>query len=124
MLVSIETAVGDEPPAPAKKQKRSASPSGRWSRDKPVREVVLEAAHEFTGADKDVEFTPGDLFEIILKKYPEFNRATVPVNLSAGCPNHPSQKHHSVKHDYYWRVGRGKYRLYDPERDEADEAAS
>ncbi len=119
-LVSIETTVGDEPPA----QKRAASSSDRWSGDKPVREVVREAAYEFTGGDKEKEFTPKELFEIILKKYPDFKTATVQGQLIAGCPNHNSQKHHSTKNNYYWRVGVGTYRLYDPERDGADEAAA
>ncbi|MDE0022426.1 MAG: hypothetical protein OXT69_13745 [Candidatus Poribacteria bacterium] len=122
MLVGIESTVGDETSTPAKKQKRSESPSGRWSRDKPVKEVVREAAHEFTGGDTEMEFTPKELFEIIIKKYPEFNRATVLGQITPGCPNHPSQKHHSGKHKSYWRVGVGKYRLYDPDRDGADEA--
>ena len=117
-LVSIETTVGDEPLA----QKRAASSSDRWSGDKPVREVVREAAHEFTGGDKEKEFTPTDLFETILKKHPTFKRGTVNGQLGAGCPNYPSQKYHSIKSEYYWRVGRGTFRLYDPDRDGADEA--
>ena len=123
-LVSIEVKVGNEDPAPAKTRKRAASSSDRWSGDKPVREVVREAAHEFTGGDTEIEFTPTNLFEVILKKYPNFNRETVSGQLKAGCPNHPSQKHHSTKSEYYWRVGRGTFRLYDPDRDGADEAAS
>lgn len=123
-LVSIEVKVGNEDPAPVKTQKRAASQSGRWSRDKPVREVVREGVNEFTDGDKEVEFTPKEILEVISKKYPDFNPGTVRGQLVAGCPNHPSQKYHSTKSEYYWRVGSGKYRLYDPNRDGADEAAS
>lgn len=123
-LVSIETTVGDEPPASAKPQKRTASSIDRWSGDKPVREVVREAAYEFTGGDKKKEFAPKELAEVIVKKYPNFKTSNVNAEIVAGCPNHPSQKYHSTKSEYYWRIGVGKYRLYDPERDGADETGA
>ena len=111
-LVSIESAVGKELPAPAKPQKLPSTQTSRWKYDKPVREAVREAAHEFTGGDTEMEFTSKDIFETIRKKYPDFNRSTVSCQLIAGSPNHPSQKHYSTLSDYYWRVGVGKYRLY------------
>ncbi len=124
MLVSIESTVGKEPPAPVKTQKRAASSSDRWTGDKPVREVVLEAAHELTGKNKEKEFTPKEIIEFIRKKHPGFKTGTVHGQIAAGCPNSPSHEIHSVKNEYYWRVSGGTYRLYDPERDGADEAAA
>ncbi len=124
MLVSIESTVGNEPPAPSKTQKRSASPIERWSGDKLARDVILEAARELTGEDTEKEFTPSELLKFIRNEYPNFKTGTLHGQIAAGCPNSPSHAIHPVKNKYYWRVKRGTFRLYDPDRDGADEAAA
>ena len=115
-LVNIEAKVGNENVVARKAVRQSA----RWSDDKLVREVVLEAVQELTEGDTNVEFAPKEISTIILKKYPDFNTRTARRQLIAGCPNLPSYRHHSGNHKYYWSVRRGIYRLYNPESDEVE----
>ena len=115
-LVNIEAKVGNENVVARKAVRQSA----RWSDDKLVREVVLEAVQELTEGDTNVEFAPKEISTIILKKYPDFNTRTARRQLIAGCPNLPSYRHHSGNHKYYWSVRRGIYRLYNPERDKVE----
>ena len=117
-IVSTETKVGDEEIVTPKTRQQRTSQTSQWSGDKGVREVVLEAVQEFTGEDVNVEFTTKDITISILEKYPNFNKNTVTLQIAAGCPNHGSYRHHSGDYKYYWKIGTGKYRLYDPGRDE------
>ena len=93
----------------------------RWSDDRLARDVVLEAARERTDGNTNVEFAPKELYAHVTKKYPDFKLGTFHGQLTAACPNAPSYIHHSGDYKYYWRVRRGVYRLYDPERDEKPE---
>ncbi len=115
VLVSTETKVGDEEFAATSTQRPSLSL--RSSGDKPVKEVVWEAVREFTRDQTEVEFTIKDITAIILKKDPDFKKETVNGQITADTVNHPSRHHHSGTEDRYWRIERGKYRLYDPEND-------
>ena len=58
-----------------------------------------------------------EIIALILEKYPDFKKSTVTAQLGAACPNHGAFRWHSGKYKYYWKVGTGKYRLYDPESD-------
>ena len=123
LLVSTETTVGDEGVAAPKAQQHHTPPPSRWSGDKPAQQVVWDAVQELTQGRKDVEFAIKDVTAIILKKDPNFKDGTVNGQITADCVNHPSRRHHpSAKDDYYWRVGRGRYRLYDSERDKMENA--
>lgn len=82
--------------------------SDRWSGEKTVKEVVLEAAQELTGKNTSTEFTTPEIVTLIRREHPNFKRPTVSAQLSMGVSN-----------KYYARVEHGKYRLYDPDRDEA-----
>ena len=93
----------------------------RWSDERLVRDVVLEAARELTGGDTNVEFAPKELYAHVRTNDPNFKFGTVHGQLTAACPNAPSYIHHSGDYKYYWRVRNGVYRLYDPERDEESE---
>ena len=117
MLVNIETKVGDENIVAPKARNQPSSRNARWSGDKRVWEVALEAAQELTGGEATVEFTPKEVFDHILKQYPSFNGNTAGAQIIAGCPNHPSYRHHGGDHKFYWRVGSGTYRLYNSETD-------
>lgn len=117
VLVSTETKVGDEGfTAPSAQQQRSSLPS-RWSGDILVREVVWRAVREFTQDRTDVEFTIRDITAIILRREPNFKKETVNGQITAGTVNHPSRRHHSDTEDRYWRIERGKYRLFNRESD-------
>ena len=118
VLVSTETTVGDEDFAASKPQQSYTSPPSRWSGDKPVKQVVWEAVQELMQGKTDEEFAIREVKAIILKEDPNFKERTIGGQITADCVNHPSRRHHpSAKEDRYWRIERGKYRLYDPEKD-------
>ena len=122
-IVSMETKVGDEEIVTRKTRQQRTSQTSRWSGDKKARDVVLEAVEEFTRKDVNVEFAVKEIKEHIQKKYPDFNKSTVVGQIMAGCPNLPSYKYHRGNYRSYWRIDRGKYRLYDPKRDEGTTAS-
>jgi hypothetical protein len=117
VLVNTEAKIGDEGIIAPKAARQNVSSTSRWSGDKPVREVVLEAVQELTKKDTKVEFVHKEVYSLILKKYPDFNMGTARLQLIAGCPNQPSYRNFSGNYKYYWRVRPGIYRLYDPKRD-------
>ena len=116
-IVSTETKVGDEDIITPKTRQQRTSQTSQWQGDKPVREVVLEAVQEFTGGDINVEFTLKEITAFILTKYSDFKKATVAAQIGAACPNSGTFRWHSGKNKYYWKIGTGRYRLYDPEKD-------
>lgn len=117
-IVSTETKVGDEEIVTPKTRQQRTPQTSQWQGNKGVREIVLEAIQKFTGGDVNFEFTNKEITAFILEKYPDFNKNTIGAQIIAGCPNHGSYRHHSGDYKYYWKIGTGKYRLYDPERDE------
>ena len=113
ILVSSEPYVGLEEMV---SQKKPSSPQ-RWSGDKTVSQVVWEAVLEFTNQDKTKTFSPKEITQIILNKYPTFNKGSINCQLIADCVNHTSRHHYSGGKNRYWWIQEGKYRLYDPDRD-------
>jgi len=107
-LVTTETLVGYEETSSLK------TSSSKWSRDKPVRQVVWEAVQEFVGGDPCRVFAPRDIAEVILKRYPNFNRSTINCQITSGCVNHPSRGHYPGGEDRYWRIATGSFRLVQP----------
>ena len=118
-IVSTETKVGDEEIVTPKTRQQQTSQTPRWSGNKGVRDVVRETVLEFTSGDVNVEFTIKEITALILKKYPDFKRNTASAQIASACPNHGKFRYHSGKYEYYWRIGTGRYRLYDPEKDKA-----
>ena len=94
------------------------------NRSTAYRNVVWEAVQEVTGGDTKKVFEPKDIIAVVLEKYPDLNKRTVGAQIVAGCPNHPSYDHHSGNYKFYWRIGYGKYRLYDPEKDKTETAVN
>ena len=91
----------------------------RWT-EPPVKEVVYNAVLELTGGDTTVIFTNGEVIDLISKQDPDFRTSNVGCELRADCVNNPKRDRHfpdRINYDYYWRVSRGHYRLYDPETD-------
>lgn len=101
-------------------QNKKVSQSSQWSGDKTAREVVRDAVRELTQDKTDVEFTIKDVISVIHKTDSTFKDSTTGAQIIQVCVNHPSRKHHTSKHNYYWRVERGKYRLFDPEKDKIE----
>lgn len=108
VLVSTETLVGLE------ETKTLKGASSKWSGDKPVRQVVWEAVQEFVGVNPGRNFAPKDIAEVVLKRYPTFNRATINCQITSDCVNHPSRNHYPGGEDRYWRLSKGMYRLAVP----------
>ena len=92
----------------------------RWSGPIPVKQVVYEAVLDFTGGDADIEFAIKDIKPVALEKYPNFKVSNVSAEINADCVNSPSRHHYSGNKDRYWRVKRGIYRLYNPEKDKVE----
>ena len=120
-LVGMETKVGDEDVITSKIQRQRTSQTSRWSGDKPVKQVVWEAVQELTQDKTDIEFTMKEILTLIREDNPDFKEGTVNGQITADTVNHPSRRHHSVTEDKYWRISKGKYRLYDREKDEREE---
>ena len=92
----------------------------RWTGPIPVKQVVWEAVLELTDGDTNIEFAIKDVKPVISKKYPNFKLSNVGCEITSGCVNHTSRHHYSGDSDRYWWVSRGKYRLYDPEKDKIE----
>ena len=120
VLVNTEARVGDEDIVAPKAARQPTSQISRWTGDKPVKEVVLEAVREITGGNTNKEFSPKAVSTLILQKYPDFKVSNVGAELTAGSPNHSSYHHYSGNHKYYWWVSPGIYRLYNPESDKVE----
>lgn len=116
-IVSMETKVGDEEIVTQKPRQQRTLQTSRWSGDKPVNQVVWEAVQELTGKNLSFEFTLKEVRKLILEKYSDFNPSTADFQIYSDCVNHPSRHHYPGGSDRYWRISRGKYRLYDSERD-------
>jgi hypothetical protein len=112
ILVSTEVKVGEEDVVAPKRTQTS-----RWAGEKPVKQVVWEAVQELVEGDKDFIFAPKDVTAVVLKKYPDFNRSTVGCQIISDCVNHTSRHHYPGGDDRYWWIEKGKYRLFNPERD-------
>ena len=120
-IVSMEIKIGDEEIVTPKTRQQQISQTSRWQGDKGVWEVVLEAVQQFTQGNVNVEFTKKEITASILEKYPDFSRNTVSGQINKGCPNDRSYRYHSGNYKYYWKVGTGRYRLYNPETDEVEQ---
>ena len=120
-IVSMENKVGAEDIVTPKTRQQRTSQTSRWQGDKRVTNVVLEAVQALTGEDVNIEFTLKQLTARILKEYPNFKKTTVSAQITSACPNHGSYHYHSGTTKYYWKVGTGRYRLYNPETDEVEQ---
>lgn len=112
VLVNSEAIVGLEDVVPPKK-----SVSKRWTGEKPAKEIIRETIREFTLEDKNKVFSPKDISQVILQKHPSFNKNTVSCQIMSDSVNHTSRHHYPGGKDLYWWLEKGKYRIYDKEKD-------
>lgn len=98
--------------------KKSASPS-RFG-GKTVKQLVWEAVQELIQGDEDHIFSPKEVIEMIHKTYPTCNKTTIRCQLISDCVNHTSRHHYPGGKDRYWRVKKGTFRLFIPERDKTE----
>lgn len=93
-------------------RQRSTEPS--------VKKVIYHAILELTGGDTMVIFTNREVIDFISRQNPDFKVSNVGCELRADCVNNPERDYqypNRTNYDYYWRVARGQYRLYNPETD-------
>lgn len=116
VLVNSESIVGLEDIVAPKK----ATTSQRWSGEKTVKQVVWEGVLEYTNSDKNKEFSPKDICQVILKKYSNFNKSTVGCQIISDSVNHTSRHHYPGGENRYWWKEKGKYKLFDPSTDKQE----
>jgi len=120
VLVSTETIVGDEEFAVPKtqQQERPSFPPQPPS-DLPIEDIILEAVQEFTKGDLNAIFMLKDIEQIISRKHPDLAKSgKVRNRIRGSCVDFEKRHTYSpIGPDTYQWVSRGKYRLYDPERD-------
>jgi hypothetical protein len=109
ILVGSEYIVGKEDPA-----RPASHGQSRWSGELPVKEVVWQAAQAV--AAKKENFAPKDVAGEVLRRFPDFNKSTVGCQIISDCVNHTSRHHYPGGEDRYWRVEKGRYQLYDPQK--------
>ena len=118
-FVSMETTVGNEDIFDAKTKNRIIPQTSRWSDDKPVKQVVWEAVQELMKGDKEF-FAPKEVKPLISEKYPKFNMNNLNAEIRADCVNNSTRHQYSANEDRYWWIERGKYHLYDPDKDKME----
>ncbi len=67
------------------------------------------------------KLSPKEVTQVVLNKYPNFNKSTVGCQIISDCVNHTSRHHCPGGKDRYWWVEKGKYRLFNPEYDNIEE---
>ena len=123
VVVSTETIVGDEDFAVPKTQQRGhlSSPPQPPS-DRPIEKIILEAVQKFTKGDPNTIFTLKDIEQIISEKHPDLAKSDKVRNRIRGsCVDFEKRHTYSpIGQDTYQWVSRGKYRLYDHEKDKVE----
>ena len=120
VLVSTETTVGDENFAAPKAQQRRTTPPIRSSDDKAFDQVILETVEQLMQGDKE-SFTLKEVRRLVSEKYSDFIPSKVDYQVYSDCVNFPTRSDYPKGSDRYWRISRGKFRLYDPEKDKIEE---
>ena len=122
-LVSMEVKVGDEDVVSPKTQRQKSSQTSQWSNEKSTKEVVWNTVQDLTKGNTEIEFTLKEVRESVLEKYPEFNKNTLRYLMIEERVNDPTPNNHSITNPEgrYWWISKGKYRLYDPEKDKIKE---
>ena len=110
ILINSESFVGHEDIVAPKK----ITESHRWMGEKPVKQVVWESVQQITQGDTKKIFSPRDVCQVILQKYPNFNKNTVNCQIISDSVNHTSRHYYPGGEDRYWWEGRGRYKLFDP----------
>lgn len=109
VIISMETKVGDENVVVTKAKRRSGEQLNN--------QMVWEAVQAFTNGDANVEFTLKDIERVVSEKHPDFNVTRVRNRIRGDCVNFRTRRNYPIGEDRYWWIERGKYRLYDPDKD-------
>ncbi|RKU22204.1 hypothetical protein C6503_04350 [Candidatus Poribacteria bacterium] len=123
IVVSTETVVGDEDfVVPKTQQQERPSSPPRPPSDRPIEDIILETVQEFTKGDLNAIFTLKEIEQIISEKHPDLAKSDKVRNRIRGsCVDF--EKRHTYSpigpNTYQW-VSRGKYRLYNSEKDKVE----
>ena len=99
------------------------SPSGKrlfQEQGKTMFDVVLEAARGVVREKGVNRFSPPELYEEALKRYPQLKKNSFMARIIACAPNHNSYKHHLSTRDYLSYLGPGIYTLNDQYKEKQD----
>lgn len=118
-FISTEKIVGyDEVTSTISKNKVTGTASIRWNEPIKIKTVISDAVNRITQGKENAVFTPAEVYNELIKQYQEINQSTVRCQIIEDCVNHTSRKHYpSGQRDLYYRLEKGKYRLYNPEKD-------
>lgn len=101
-----------------KKHKTGSSNFSRWTGPGKVKDVIRGAVMKIVNGNKNATFSPVDVYNELIKEYPDINSNSVRCQIIQDCVNHTSRKHYpSGQQDYYYRIDKGLFRLYDHEKD-------
>ena len=87
--------------------------------DKPVWKLMHDMVADL-GLERDNVITRNEVLEWFARKYPKIKQGTVSAHLIRLSTNAPSRVHYHARpgtDDLFFQVGKGRYRLYDPETD-------
>jgi len=83
-------------------------------------DVVLEAAREVVREKGANRFSPAELYQEALLKYPQLRRNSFMTRIIACTPNHNSYKHHVSTRNYLSYLAPGVYTLNDQYNEKQD----
>jgi hypothetical protein len=90
----------------------------RWNQPIKIKDAVHEAIKTITKGELNTEFQLANVYNELVKQYPDINRSSVDCQVYSDCVNHSSRKHYpSGQQDLYYRTGKGRYRLYNKNAD-------
>jgi len=88
----------------------------RWGGDK-IGDIVYSAVKSHVGKSGKT-FELKEIVDLVSKEHPTMRRDTIRCRITADCVNHTSRRHYpSGQKDHYYRIEKGKFRLYDPATD-------
>lgn len=117
-FISTEKAVGYDELKTTVTKGNSSNLNIRWNEPVKIKVVISDAVNKITGRRKDAVFTPADVLCELVKQYPDINQSSVRCQIIEDCVNHTSRKHYpGGQRDLYYRIGKGQFRLYNPESD-------
>lgn len=113
-----EPPVFEEEMPGAGKQTVKPTSEKRWSGPLKVKDVVSSEIDKITSGNESVTFTPIEVINTLKNKYPDINEESIRCQIIQDCVNHTSRRHYpSGQRDLYFRLDKGVFRLYRPDRD-------
>lgn len=118
-FISTEKIVGyDEVISTVNKNRITVASSIRWNEPIKIKVVISDAVNKIMKGKENSVFTPAEVYNELIQQYQDINQSSVRCQIIQDCVNHTSRKYYpSGQRDLYYRVDKGKYRLYNSEKD-------